>query len=116
MIGYGHERISRKDREYKGVQCVHIQLLLSLLSMYFYSSNRLSCQQHLTPDRELHRVRKGNENTGSKALKILSKLHTIHNDRICNVHLASKGFDGINNFDYVWEILNSRRNKQTSDK
>ena len=62
MIGYGRERIGRKDRGYNGVQCVHIQLLLSLLSMYFYSSNRLSRQRHPTSDRELHRAGKGNEN------------------------------------------------------
>ena len=62
MIGYGRERIGRKDRGYNGVQCVHIQLLLSLLSMYFYSSNRLSWHQHSTSDRELHPVGKGNEN------------------------------------------------------
>lgn len=116
MIGYGRERTGRKDRRYKGVRCAYSVIVKSIVSMYFYSSNRLSWHQHSTSDRELHPVGKGNENTGSKALKILSKLHTIHNDRICNVHLASKGFDGINNFDYVWGILNSRRNKQTSDK
>ena len=60
-IGIGSRKSAGKIGDIKELG-VHIQLLLSLLSMYFYSSNRLSQRRHSTSDRELHPVGKGKKN------------------------------------------------------